>query len=456
MSACAHSVRTGDISVTEIANWTLGEIDRLDIDLRAFTFVDREAVIAQASSLDQRIARGERIGPLVGATLGVKDLFNVKGLPTSAGSEAFDPFFPAADAPSVARLRQAGAVVIGKTRTSEFAWSTTTPPTANPMDVRLISGGSSGGSGAAVGAGLVHAALGTDVGGSIRIPAALCGVVGIKPTYGLVSMSGVLPGHWSFDTAGPLTRSVADARLLLGLMMGHDSEYPGSASAARIESLRKRLRNPSRPISLRGSRLGVIDEPLFEILEERAREVHDRLLSRLLEQGAVLVRVKLPETEYVPPVMYAIDPEGAAAHTQRLRDRSRDFGDEARKLIHFAQIIPGVLVMRAYQVRRQLSRIVAELFERERLEALVLPANTAPAIPSSDLNLAFRRANGESELAVSSYARVFWLASVTGQPSLVLPAVADAPPIGVQLMGRPFEDDSLLDLGAGFERILPL
>ncbi len=454
---CAAAVRGRVVSVEEIARETLVEVGRVDGWLKAFTYLEPEQVLAEARLLDGRLGRGEALGALAGVPLGVKDLYDAVGLPSSYGGPPHEPYLPDRDATSVARLRAAGALVIGKTRTAEFAWRTVTPPTANPRDPRLVAGGSSGGSAAAVGAGLVHIGLGTDTNGSIRMPAALCGTVGIKPTYGVVSRAGVLPANLSLDTAGPLTRSVADARVALAHLAGHDRQDPASAAPRLVEPLRQRLLDPTQPPCLRGLRLGVVDEPLFEIVEPRARALHERLLERLEQEGVELVRLRLPAARFIEAALLAIDlPEGAALHTERLRARGSELLDEVRLLLHVAHAIPAVLMARGHQVRRDIQGLVASLYRNHDLRAIVAPATGGPSIPSDDLGHTFTRADGSQELATWSYARVCTLASLTGLPALVVPIVLESPPLGVQIIGRPFQDDEVLNLGAAIEALIPL
>jgi len=456
IGALTSAVVRREISVEEIATGTLARLDAADREIRAFTAVNHAAVMSDARTIDRRIARQESVGQLVGVPLGVKDLFDVVNFPTSYGSEAVPSYLPNRDATAVARLRGAGALVIGKTRTAELAWSTDTPPTKNPTDSALICGGSSGGSAAAVGAGFVHAALGTDTGGSIRIPAALCGVVGIKPTYGLVGRGGILPANWSLDTAGPIARTVADVRLILQELVGHDDRDPSSALANLAGGVRERLR-AGGTTSLRGLRLGIVEEALFEIVDNEARATHESLLESLANEGVELITLAFPEAALVPAALLAIDlPEGAAIHSELLKANGALITDAIRALLHVAHIIPGVIVARAHQARREVVARIRELFEANALDALIAPGNPAPAIRSDDLEHSYVRMSGERELALWAYARVCWLANLTGQPALVLPTVSTAPPLGVQLIGRPFRDDVLLGIAAAVEEILPI
>jgi aspartyl-tRNA(Asn)/glutamyl-tRNA(Gln) amidotransferase subunit A len=450
-------VRSRELSVREIATSTLEAIDQVDRDLKAFTYVDQDQVLARAGELDNRLARDADIGPLAGVPIGVKDLFDVCGLPTSYGSRTFKEYFPTRDATSVSRLISAGGLIVGKTRTAELAWGEVTPPTKNPADPRLIAGGSSGGSAAAVGAHLVHAGLGTDTGGSIRMPAAMCGIVGIKPTYGAVSLSGVLPGCWALDHAGPLTRSVLDARAILKELVAHDPSDPASAPPRALKGLRDRLATQA-PGTLVGARLAYLDEPLFEVVDDRARAYYQDGLARLSDSGAVLFALRLPDVRFAPSAALAISlSEGAAVHTERFRARRHEFSDDVRAAMQVAHVIPGTLAARAHQARRHLTRCLAKLFADSKLDALVAPANIAPAIPTDELDVVFRRSNGELEPVLWwGYSRAFYLANLTGQPALVMPVSASGPPIGIQFIGMPFQDDRVLDIGADFERFLPL
>ena len=456
IAACVSAVRQREISVREIADESIEALERVDATIKAFTSVDRELVAHDAAILDQRVASGDEVGSLVGVVLGVKDVFDVAGLPTSASSPTFEPYVASQDSAAVARLRQAGALVLGKTRTSELAWVIPTPPTVNPADNRLISGGSSGGSAAAVGGGLVHAALGNDVGGSIRIPAALCGVAGIKPTYGVVSMAGVLPGAGSFDTGGPLARSISDLRAVLHELVGRDHNYAGSATAAQVAPLRAGLERPRR-VQLASVRLGVLSHPVFEVIDPRARAHHDRVLARIEDAGADIVTLTLPEADLVEPAFWTLAPsEGAALHTEKLRSAPAELSEETRRILHFAHAIPAVLAVRAQQARRQLIAAVARVFEEFEIDALLAPGTTAPAIPVDELDTSFQRQDGGRESALWSYGRVFWLANLTGQPSVVIPTADSPPPLAVQLIGRPFRDDALLNVAEAIEELLPL
>ncbi len=453
VAARARAAAGGALSVHEVAVAALAAIAARDPVLRAFTAVDEPAVLRDAAALDAALRHGEPPGPLLGTTVAVKDLVDVAGLPTSLGTRAVPARVPERDAPVVARLRAAGALVLGKTRTAELAGSTTTPPTVNPADPTLIAGGSSGGSAAAVGGGLAVGAVGTDTACSVRLPAALCGIVGIKPTFGAVGRSGVLVASDSLDHVGPLAATVADVRALLTAMVGHDPGDSASAQEPALEQLRARLESP-RPRDLTGARLGIVDDELFEVVEPRARHGWDAAVAQLTAAGADVVPVALPQSRHVAGALLAIDlPEWAAAYTGWLQ-AGAPISPDIASMLRVAHAVPAILTMRAHAARHEIAAAVATAFGELGLDALLTPATTAGAIRTDDLERAFEREDHRREPAVWGYPRPFWLASLTGQPAIVLPTVREPPPLSIQLVGRPFADAELLDLAAAAESAL--
>jgi aspartyl-tRNA(Asn)/glutamyl-tRNA(Gln) amidotransferase subunit A len=449
--ARARAVRAREVSVAEIAESTLSAIGRVDRTLRAFTEIDPDAVRAEAGRIDGELRLDPDRCPLAGVTVGVKDIIDAKGLPTSFGSPAFEPFTPIDDSSCVAELRQAGALIVGKTRTSEFALAPDTVPTANPADHRLIPCGSSGGSAAAVGAELVDIGIGTDSGGSIRAPAALCGVVGLKPTYGLVSPAGVLPVCPALDTVGTLSRTVADARAFLAHSVDAGAEAR-CGSANRISRLREGLVQPGQ-VSLRKLRLGAIDHPVLEIVDARAQRSYDTALDQLRAEGATLVNVELSSIQYALGTALALMLGDASVLTETMRDRAHLIeGQDMVSAIQVAHLIPGVLVTRASRVRTVICSETARAFRNHRLDALILPGSVAPAIEQGNPDRTFVRADGVQEPVLWwGYPRPFYLANMTGQPSIVLPIDLQAPPLGIQLVGRPYGDHQLLDIAEAME-----
>jgi aspartyl-tRNA(Asn)/glutamyl-tRNA(Gln) amidotransferase subunit A len=439
------------VSARELCEDVIARIERDDGALRSFTFVDPELLLKDADALDGKLNRGEGVGQLAGVTIGVKDLIDVRGMPTSYNSPTFAERTPSADAECVRQLRAADALIVGKTRSSEFAWSPDTPPTVNPADHLLTPCGSSGGSAAAVGGSLVHAGLGTDTGGSIRAPAALCGLVGIKPTYGVVSLTGVLPNSWSLDHAGPLTRSVDDARLVLRHMVSYDRRDPAGAPADVVAPLRRRLDAPTR-VSLGTLRIGVFDHPLFEIVEDRAQAAFEGCVERLSRAGAAVVSIDLPELRFVLGTLLAINMGDAGVFTRYLRGRLEQVAQaDVQAALHLAHAVPAVLVSRAQQARRRLAELVSAKFREHRLDAVLTPASVAGAIARDEPDAVFTRSDGEEEPVLWwGYPRPFYLANLTGLPAVVLPIATDPPPLGLQLIGKPYLDDELLAISDAF------
>jgi aspartyl-tRNA(Asn)/glutamyl-tRNA(Gln) amidotransferase subunit A len=284
----------------------------------------------------------------------------------------------------------------------------------------------------------------------------MCGIVGVKPTFGAVSRAGILPASWSLDTAGPFARSVEDVRLVLAQIVGHDRRDPGSAARRLLDGLRRRLET-ARDARAERIRLGVLNHPLFEIVEPRARRTYESLLDSLAGAEIELIELGLPTGSFVEGTFLALClTEGAALHSDRLRSHSEQMSNEISSLMRFAHMIPGALVARAHQLRRHITRDVVELFRANRLDALVVPASPAPPIPLERPDAGYTRASGVYEPITWSYPRVCLLASLTGQPGLVVPITGDRPPLGVQLIGRPFLDDVLLDIGAEIEAHISL
>ena len=452
----AGEVRSGVKSAVSIASETLRAIEDRDEQLAAFTHVDPNLVYAQASRIDKLVESGLAVGPLAGVPMAVKDVIDVRGLPTSYGSRSFDDYVAAQDSHSVARLRDAGALIVGKTRTSEFVWGLTTPPTQNPLKPDWVAGGSSGGSAAAVGASLVAGALGTDTGGSIRIPAALCGVAGLKPTYGLVGRSGILPGHWLFDHVGPIARSVSDLITLLSAMIGHDPGDPATDRPyAELGPLGVPQPNPDAYLDLARTRIGVFDDRLFEFVDPSLERRFHETLNRLVQCGAELVTIRLDVLRYVVATLLAVDlPGSAGIHTDRIINRPESIDPALLPLMRLAHRIPGVLVERAHRARRVIQTAMARTFTESRLDALVTPGLVAPPVSVGEEATRFERSDGSFESVFDAYVRPCALASVTGLPAVVIPDGLVPVPASVQLIGRPFRDFQLMDLARQLEKAL--
>src|SRR5436309_11215051 len=291
LAQAAAAVKAGAVSPVELTRACLERIERVDPVVHAFVSVDAERALQDARKAEREIKAGHYRGPLHGIPIGIKDNYDTTGVATRNGSRVFADRIPAQDATVWVRLQEAGAVLLGKTTMSEAAWGVDFPPVRNPWDVRRNPGLSSGGSGAAVAAGLCFMAMGSDTGGSIRIPAGLSGVVGLKATYGRVSRAGVMPHTWSLDHAGPLSRRVEDAALVLGVIAGHDTRDPASADVPVGDYLSELTRG------VRGMRIGVPREHFWERIERRVETVVRQALRDLEGAGAQVKDVSIPHVD---------------------------------------------------------------------------------------------------------------------------------------------------------------
>jgi aspartyl-tRNA(Asn)/glutamyl-tRNA(Gln) amidotransferase subunit A len=293
-------VRAGGVSAVALVEAALERIATLDDRVQAFVCQAPDA-LAAARAADGEIRAGKWRGPLHGMPIGIKDNYFTADMPTAAGTRAPGIAFPRRDSACVARLRAAGAIPIGKTRMHEFAWGNVTPPTRNPWNLERVPSGSSGGSGAAVAAGMCLAALGSDTGGSIRMPAAACGTVGLKPTFGRVSRDGIVPHSWSLDHAGPLTRSVADAAHLLNVLAGYDAADPACLDRP-VPDYAQALGQP-----VKGLRLGICRRHFFEGNQEDVERAVESAIGDLATQGMNIVEFDMPLLEYGLGAIFAIE-----------------------------------------------------------------------------------------------------------------------------------------------------
>ncbi|HEY0253906.1 MAG TPA: amidase family protein, partial [Kofleriaceae bacterium] len=310
-----QKVKSGELTAARIIDHTLARITNVDRELSAYLLVDSDAR-RQAQDIDKRRAAGELLGPLAGVPIALKDNFVTKGLATTAGSKILEGWIPPYDGTVVQKLRAADAIIVGKVNCDEFAMGSSTERSAykktkNPWDTSRVPGGSSGGSSAAVAAGLCAASLGTDTGGSIRQPAAFCGVVGLKPTYGRVSRWGVVAFASSLDQVGPLTRTVRDAALMLEVIAGLDPRDETSLDAP-VPSYTEALTG-----EVKGLRVGIPHEYFDANIDDEIRRALDKTKAALVERGAILVDISLPNTAHALPAYYIVAPAEASSNLAR-------------------------------------------------------------------------------------------------------------------------------------------
>ena len=466
LAALARALASGDISSVELTRAALARIEARDTELNSFISVAAERALAQAQAADARLAAGEA-GPLTGIPIAHKDIFCTRGLRTSCASRMLDNFLPPYDATVVERLDAAGAVTLGKSNMDEFAMGSSNEtsfygPARNPWDPGRVPGGSSGGSAAAVAAGLVPAATGTDTGGSIRQPAALCGITGLKPTYGRVSRLGMIAFASSLDQGGPMARSAEDCALLLAAMAGHDPR--DSTSMQRpVDDYAGALEAP-----LQGLRIGVPAEYFGDGLDPGVAAVVQAALAEYERLGAQLREVSLPRSDLAVPAYYILAPAEASTNLARYdgvryghrcdeprdledlytRSRSEGFGAEVQR-----RILVGTYVLSAgyydayYRKAQQLRRLLAQDFARA-FEAVDLIAG--PTTPGTAFALGAKAGDPAAMYLEDTYTLAVNLA---GLPAISLPAGFSAGlPVGLQLIGRHFDEARLLQAAHRFQQ----
>lgn len=443
--ALARNIRAGRISPVVLMEARLERIAAIDPEIDSFIHLS-ETALKQAATAEKLLKQGKPVGPLHGVPIAIKDNYLTADMPTTAGSTAPGYVFPQRDSAAVARLRAAGAIPVGKTRTHEFAWGTISPPTRNPWDLDRIPGGSSGGSGAAVAARLVPAALGSDTGGSIRIPASLCGVVGLKPTFGRISREGIVPHSWSLDHAGPLTRSVRDAALLLNVMAGYDPHD----TACQDRPVPDYLGTIDQPI--KGMRIGVCRNHFFGNNAPDVERAVERAIGDLAGLGARIVDLRIDHLEYGLGAIFAIELASSSAyHDQGLqRGATSGMTNDVRTLVEIGRMVTASDMLKAEQLRAVLMQNFHAAFQSVDLiltPALPLTA-WRPGQATIDLG-----AGRESPLGASW--RLTYPFNLTGMPAISVPCGFDRDdlPIGLQLAARPFDEATLLRAAHAYESI---
>lgn len=443
IAAAADLVRRRVVSPVELTRACLARIEAVDSRLNAFITVTTDEALGAARQAESAIAAGRYLGPLHGIPVALKDIFGLAGVRMTAASRILDENVSAEDAEAAARLKAAGAVIIGKLNMHEFAFGATgiNPhygPARNPWDTERVTGGSSSGAGAAVAAGECPAALGTDTGGSIRIPASLCGVVGLKPTYGRVSRRGVLPLSWSLDHVGPLTRTVEDAAIVLQAIAGRD-EDDASSSPEPVPDYRSALRD-----GLRGLRIGVPSHFFFDTLEPGVDEAVRRAIAEMEGLGAVLVEVSLPYMDEIPgAVMAVMMPEALAYHQKWMAERPQDYGDDVRYRLEL-----GATYLAVHYVQAQRLRELAVQAWRDhvfdKVDLVVTPTTQCAATPI---------AQGDLQTTLSLI-RLTNPINLLGLPAISLPCgfSSQGLPVGLQLIGRWLDEATVLRAAYAYEQ----
>jgi aspartyl-tRNA(Asn)/glutamyl-tRNA(Gln) amidotransferase subunit A len=443
----AEGLRRRRFSAVELTTNTLARIERFNSTLRAYLTVTGEQALQQARQADAELESGKDRGPLHGIPLAVKDLFYTRGVHTSGGSPIYRNFVPDYDAFAVARLQSAGAVMLGKLNMHELAYGITSAnphfgAVLNPWNKKHSPGGSSGGSGAAIAAGMAYGALGTDTGGSIRIPASFCGTVGLKPTYGRVSRSGVMPLSWSLDHVGPLTNSVRDSAVLLNAIAGHDRADESSSRHPVVDFV------PDDHCQVRGLRVGFPENFFFERLDGDVELCVRGAIARLESLGADVRPVKLPDIGAVNAVARVmLLCEASAMLEPHLADRGQ-FGADVLALLDQGRLLPATDYIHAQRLRKRMQREFSQVWSS--VDCLIAPTtpNTAPRVGDTTVKLGGREE--DVRLATTRLVRSF---NLLGLPALSMPCglSTDGLPVGLQIVGPPFEEATILRVGAAME-----
>ena len=437
------------LSPVEVVRALLGRIEANETN--SFVTVTAERALEEASLAEGEILAGRYKGPLHGIPIALKDIIYTTDVRTTMGSALYAGHVPDHSATVAQKLEEAGSILIGKTNTHELAYGPTGDrshfgPTRNPHDTRRITGGSSGGSGAAVAANLCYGALGSDTGGSIRIPAALCGTVGMKPTFGRVSKSGVFPLSWSLDHVGPITRTVEDNALMLNALAGHDPEDLYSVDLPSEDFTRDLERG------LRGARIGIPTSFYTEHVDEEVEACVREAAEVFATFGAQVREVEIPnlwETLHAQRLILAA--EAYAVHEERLENEPEKFGEEARE-----RLMDGERP-RAYRYAnaRRRGMLAEDEFDRALHDVDVLLTPTLP-VTATEIGQREVRIGNYEEKVRSALTRFTGPTDLTGHPSLSVPCgtTASGLPVGLQLVGRPFDEATLYRFGHAYEHTL--
>lgn len=463
-----QAVVSGSTTATALAESFYQTIAADDPKINAWLSLSRDRAMRQAESIDKRAASGETLPPLAGVPVGIKDVLTMQGAPATAGSKILEGYQPPYDATAVARLEAAGAVLLGKVNCDEFAMGSSNEnsaygPVHNPRALDRVPGGSSGGSAAAVAAGMAVATLGTDTGGSIRQPASFCGVVGLLPTYGRVSRYGLIAFASSLDRVGPLTNTVQDAATLLGVMAGHDP-MDATSSSMPVPDYTADIDKP-----VKGMRVGIPKEYFAEGLDPEVRASIEKTLDQLRAEGCTLHNISLPHTQYAVPTYYVLATAEASANLARFdgvrygyrtpqadslgamyrRTRDGGFGAEVKRRILLGTYVLSAGYYDAYyrkaqQVRTLLTRDYLQAFSE--VDVLLTPTYPTPA---------FRLGEKTDDPLAIYLADIYTVtANLAGICGISVPCgtSSEGLPIGAQILGKHFDEPTVLQVAHAVEQ----
>ncbi|MFH1461216.1 MAG: Asp-tRNA(Asn)/Glu-tRNA(Gln) amidotransferase subunit GatA [Patescibacteria group bacterium] len=460
----AHQgLKNKEFSAVELTEAVLNQIKKTDHEIKAFLTICEETALAQAKRADNKIANGEEINLLTGIPMAIKDIICLEGTRITAGSKILENYIAPYDATAIKKLRKAGAIFIGKTNLDEFAIGSSTEnsgffPTRNPHDLERVPGGSSGGSGAALAAHQCLGALGSDTGGSVRLPASFCGIVGLKPTYGRISRYGLIAFASSFDVIGPMAKTAEDIEIIFEAVKGKDEFDSTSLNPPKeIEDSKLEIKN---------LKIGIPKEYFIEGLDSEVEKIIRQAINKYQEAGAEIIEISLPHTEYALPCYYVIQPAEASANLARydgikyglsqrkgdlletyLKTRQGGFGDEVRRRIMLGTYVLSAGYYDAYYLKAQKVRtLIKQDFEKafEKVDLIMSPVSPTPAFKLGE------KINDPVSMYLSDIYNVS--VNLAGIPALSLPCGRIGQlPVGLQIMGRQFDDEKVIQAAQMYE-----
>jgi aspartyl-tRNA(Asn)/glutamyl-tRNA(Gln) amidotransferase subunit A len=449
IAEAAKRIDRKELSPVELTQAALERISALNPQLNAFIMVLADQARAAAQAAEREIMSGQRRGPLHGIPIALKDLCATKGVRTTAGSKILQDHVPLHDATVASRLAQVGTILLGKLHMNEFAYGPDGDNAhygrvRNPWNPERLTGGSSSGSGAAVAASLCLGALGTDTGGSIRIPSALCGIAGLKPTYGRVSRYGITPLSWSLDHAGPMAKTVEDAALLLQAIAGYDAKDPGSAPQP--------IPNYAAALSgdVRGLRLGIPQEYFFEMLDPEVEGAVHQAIEVMRGLGAAVHQVSWPSLRYATlAALIIVLAEASAFHDTWIRTRPQDYQPDVALRLKWGLLLPASAYLKAQRLRALMCREVAQLWRQ--VDILVTPATMMAAPRPGETHVRIGNRQMSTREALLRPMRPF---NLTGLPAMSVPCgfTSTGLPIGLQIAGKPFDETTVLRVAHAYEQ----
>ncbi len=449
LTSVARKIRAGEITSVKLTQLMLDRTDRLNPKLNCYITVCRDQALEQAEGLDRMLAAGVYLGPLHGIPVAIKDNIETAGIRTTGGSRILRNWVPKTDATVVARIKQAGGVILGKVALYEFAYGgwhdDYGPETRNPWDLSRSCSASSNGPACAVAAGLAYGSLGTDTGGSVRLPAAACGLVGLKPTYGLVSRAGVMAGGYSLDHVGPFGRTVADVAACLQAVAGPDDRDPAGT--------RRPVQNFTVDLErgIKGMRIGVPKTQTSELIDVEMRNAFEATREILRKEGGQIVEIDAPDHLLSRTCMWAISAsELAESHREWLKMRAADYSPTVYGLIKQGAFLPATEYVRAQRVRQKIILTYDKVMKD--VELIAMPVVPFPPWTIGSAEIAIGDVRENLMACLTRYCPPF---NITGMPAVAVPNgfSSDGRPLGFQIAGRLFDDATVLRAARAYERV---